>query len=91
MTKLESIKCEKLMEEAIQKVKQANDEYAESEMQCNNEVARQVSLRKADQHYGEAIGINQALVILGFKHDRMKELEELLYYGRRKKEKMFLF
>ena len=78
MTKLEYTKCEKLMEEAILKVRQANNEYAESEMQCNNEVARQVSQRKADQHYGEAIGINQALVVLGFKHEKMKELGALL-------------
>lgn len=78
MTKLEYKKCEQLMEEAIQKVKQANDEYMESEMQCNNEIARQVSLRQSDQHYGEAVGINQSLAVLGFKHEKMKKLEELL-------------
>jgi Holliday junction resolvasome RuvABC DNA-binding subunit len=68
MTKIEYKICEKLMDEAIQKVKQANKEYDESE----------IGTRKADQHYGEAIGINQVLVSIGFKHDRMKELEDLL-------------
>jgi Holliday junction resolvasome RuvABC DNA-binding subunit len=68
MTQAEYKTCEKLMEEAIQKVKAANKEYDESE----------IGIRKADQHYGEAIGMHQVLVSLGFKHDRMKELEDLL-------------
>ncbi len=34
--------------------------------------------RKADQHYGEAVGIEQALATLSFTHDRMKELSKLL-------------
>ena len=82
MTKIEYGKCEKLMEEAIQKAKQAQEEYKESEkytlLKNYNEVQSQIEQRKADQHYGEAIGINQALVVIGFKHNRMKELSELL-------------
>lgn len=78
MTKVEYKKCEKLMVDAIVKMKQAEEEYKESEMHCNNNVSRQCSLRKADQHYGEAVGINHVLISLGFKHDRMKELGEML-------------
>ena len=79
MTKTEYGKCEKLMEMAIYKVKQAYKEYDKSEnyqVDCNEEWITEQ--RKTDQHYGEAIGINQALVTLGFKHDKMKELSELL-------------
>lgn len=80
MTKIEYGKCEMLMEKAIRKVKQAQEEYDKSEdygLDCN-EVLRETEQRKADQHYGEAVGINQVLATLGFKHDRMKELSELL-------------
>jgi len=80
MTKIEYEKCEKLMEEAIQKVKQAQEEYEESESlrRIGYHIKSEVEQRKADQHYGCAEGINQALVMLGFKHDRMKKLSELL-------------
>jgi len=80
MTKIEYGKCEKLMEEAIRKVKQADDEYKEADKHYANmdDVRQGIAQRKADQHYGEAVGINQALVTLGFKHDGMKELSELL-------------
>lgn len=67
MTKKEHMKCEKVMYTAIQKIKQANEEYSEAEMVCNTQMARQISLRKADQHYGEAMGIHQTLVAIGFK------------------------
>lgn len=76
MTKKEYKKCEELMYAAIQKIKQAEEEYREAEMICNNQVARQISLRKADQHYGEAMGINQVLVALRFKHEDMKRLSK---------------
>lgn len=80
MTKIEYEKCEKLMEEAIIKVKQAKDEYKESEKHLKNanELEWEVFQRKADQHYGEAVGINQVLATLRFEHDRMKELSDLL-------------
>ena len=80
MTKTEYTKCEKLMEEAISKGKRAQREYTESDKFLNdgNELEWEVNQRKADQHYGEAVGINQALATLGFTHDRMKELSELL-------------
>ena len=82
MTKTENGKCERLMEEAIQKAIQADAEYQEAEkyklLENYNEVESEIERRKADQHDGEAIGINQVLVVLGFKHDRMKELSGLL-------------
>lgn len=80
MTKIEYGKCEKLMKDAIRKAKQAETEYKESEKHLKdaNELEWETYQRKADQHCGEAVGINQALITLGFKHDRMKELSELL-------------
>jgi len=80
MTKIEYGKCEQLIEEAIQKANQAQEEYRESEgfSRIGNHIGSEIEQRKADQHYGYAEGINQALVTLGFKHDRMKELSELL-------------
>lgn len=79
MTKIEYRKCEKLMEEAIQKVKQANNEYKAYNQLINSDTIKaEIEQRKADQHMGYAEGINQVLVTLGFKHDRMKELSVLL-------------
>ena len=63
MTKTEYGKCVKLMEDAIRKAKQSDEEYKEA---------------GRHQHYGEAVGIEHALATLGFKHDRMKEVSELL-------------
>ena len=79
MTKIEYSKCENLMYDAIQKVKQADEEYKAYNQLINNDTIKaEIEQRKADQHYGEAVGINQVLATLGFKHDRMKELSELL-------------
>lgn len=80
MTKLEKQKCEKLMYEAIRKAKQAKEEYEESEkyLKDQNSVKGKIEQRKADQHMGYAEGINQVLATLGFKHDDMKTLGELL-------------
>lgn len=79
MTKIEYRKCEKLMEEAIRKARQSDEEYkAYNQLLNEDTIKAEVEQRKADQHYGEAIGINQVLATIGFKHDRMKELSELL-------------
>ena len=80
MTKVENGKCEKLMKDAIIKAKQSEEEYKEADRYLNsgNRIAWETEQRKADQHYGEAVGINQVLATLGFKNDRMKELSELL-------------
>lgn len=80
MTKLEYSKCEKLMEEAIRKSKQSEEEFAKAnDYEANGDESAEVEQRKADQHYGEAVGINQALAILGFKHEKMNELGALLW------------
>lgn len=79
MTKIEYEKCEKLVEEAIRKVKQSDEEYKTYNQLLNeNKIKAEIEQRKADQHYGKAIGINQALVVLRFKHEKMKELTKLL-------------
>ena len=79
MTKIEYGKCEKLMEKAIRKAKQAEEEYKTYNQLLNKDIVKaKTEQRKADQHYGEAIGVNQALATLGFTHDRMKELSVLL-------------
>ena len=36
------------------------------------------NMRDCDYHRGYAEGINQALAVIGFKHERMAELLELL-------------
>ena len=80
MTKLEYGKCEKLMEEAIRKANNSNEDYKAFERlrKEGKEVDAKCKLRLADQEIGYAEGINQALATLGFKHDRMKELSKLL-------------
>ena len=79
MTKLEYGKCEKLMEEAIRKAKQSNEEYKAYNQLLNKDMIKvETEQRKADQNYGYAEGINQTLATLGFKHDRMKVLSNLL-------------
>ncbi|MDE7423947.1 MAG: hypothetical protein K2N51_09670 [Lachnospiraceae bacterium] len=78
MTKVEYGKCEKLMFDAIQKAKQADEEYkAYNQLIKNDKIRAEIEQRKADQHIGYAEGIN-VLAVIGFKHDRMKEFSELL-------------
>lgn len=82
MTKLEYKKCEKLMEKAISKAKQADEEYKTAEkytlLTNYSKTQHEIEQRKADQHYGEAVGINQVLVTLGFTNDKMQKLSKLL-------------
>lgn len=80
MNKIEYGKCKELMQEAIQKAKQSHKEYKayNQYLKEKNVINAETEQRKADQHYGEAVGMNQVLVMLGFKHDGMKELSEML-------------
>lgn len=80
MTKIEYGKCVKLMEEAIRKANNSNEDYRAYERLKKEwkSVDAECKLRLADQEIGYAEGINQVLATLGFKHDRMKELSELL-------------
>ena len=80
MTKVETIKCEKLMEEAIINAKKANESW-EKYKRCkkeNNMVEAEVGMRESDCYRGYAEGINQALAVIGFKHERMTELGKLI-------------
>ena len=57
MTKTEYGKCEKLMLDAIQKVKQADEEYkAYNQLIKNDIIKAEIEQRKADQHMGYAEG-----------------------------------
>lgn len=80
MTKAEYRKCEKLMEEAIRNANNSNIDYKAYEQlrKEGKEIDAECKLRVSDQEIGYADGINQALSMLGFKHDRMKELSDLL-------------
>ena len=44
----------------------------------NNMVEAEIGMREFDYRREYAEGINQALVTVGFKHDRMKELENFI-------------
>lgn len=80
MTKLEYNKCVKLMKEAIEKATfseecwKAYEKYKEEE----NHIDAEIKLRLFENSHGYAEGINQTLAILGFKHEKMEELERLL-------------
>ena len=80
MTKVEYTRCEKLMEEAIQKAKQAKEEFNKAESE-KDITSKSILLEMAHSHLGYADGINQTLVCIGFKHERMKELGNLLQEG----------
>ena len=77
MTKVEYTRCEKLMEEAIQKAELAKIEFDKAE-QKKNYADKNILYGLAYNHLGYADGINQTLVCIGFKHERMKELGKLL-------------
>lgn len=80
MTKEEKKKCEKLMEYGIRKGKESQDEYSlyEEYVKQNEKVKAALEQRKADQHYGEIVGIGQVLASLGFRHEKMKQLYNLI-------------
>ena len=80
MTKIEYKKCEKLMYEAINLLELSQKEYKESDkfLKENNIEQQEIMLRKADQHYGEGVGMNQVLATIGFFHDDMEKLSELI-------------
>ena len=80
MTKVEYRKCEMLMDEAIRKANDSNADYKAFERLSKEgkEIDAGCKQRLADQEIGYAEGINQAFAVLGFKHDRMKDLFDLL-------------
>lgn len=80
MTKIEKRRCEQLAQEALKSLRNASTEYGEWELlgRGNSPTAAQISLRKADRHQGYAEGIYQALVVIGYNSESMKELSELI-------------
>ena len=80
MTKVEKIKLEKLMQRAIYLAKLSSREYEKAEQYLRDQkpVEWEVAQRGADQYYGWASGLEQALTVLNFKHEHMKTLQDLL-------------
>lgn len=77
MTKLESIKCEKLLNEAIEYAIDAKDKL-DVAARHPNATERYVLENTAHNHRGYAEGIIQALNVIGFKHEQMAELGKLI-------------
>ena len=77
MTKLEYTKCEKLMNEAIQYAIDARDKLAVA-AKHPNATEREILENTAHNNRGYAEGINQALTVIGFKHELMAELGKLI-------------
>ena len=80
MTKIENKRCEKLLDEAIRNATSAKENFSAYErlLKEDKKVDAECKLRTADQEYGYADGIRQALVCIGFRHERMIDLDELL-------------
>lgn len=80
MIKLEAMKCEKLLNEAIKNAENANKDWEKYLVAEKNKVAldMEINMRNCDYHRGYAEGINQALAVIGFKHERMAELGKLI-------------
>lgn len=76
MTKIEKKRCEKLIEEAERDLEKSDMEYSKYErLQKEGEkVGAECALRNADQLRGYAEGIYQALAVIGYSSERMKEL-----------------
>lgn len=77
MTKLEVMKCEKLLDEAIRNAETANEEFYKAGNSYDT-TERHILETKAWSHRGYAEGIIQALNVIGFKHEQMAELGKLI-------------
>lgn len=78
MNNSEKLKCEKVVNEAISEMKEANKLYEKEKREGNDCQYATPELRTADNKRGYAEGINQALVRIGYKSEKLKELSELL-------------
>lgn len=80
MTKLEKAKAEKILNEAIRKYQNANDDWKEYERykKENDLVSAETYLRKFQDGISYAEGIYNALVVIGFTHSKMKEFSDML-------------
>ena len=77
MTKLETMKCESLLDEAIAYAKAASVSF-DNALKGSDLADKRISERVAWRNKGYAEGIYVALVKTGFKNERMQELEELI-------------
>lgn len=80
MTNIGYMKCEKHMNDAFELIIQSEIEYENHNLYIEQGelVKAEIEQRKADQHYGEALGINRILSAIGFKNERMVVLHRLL-------------
>ena len=81
MTKREKIICESLMNNAIMKALNMKEEYNKYERlkKDGDETTAEMTLRCFDQAYGYADGVYTFLDSLGFKHEKMNTLGQLLF------------
>lgn len=77
MTKIENKALEKVLSEGIRNAKLANEEF-EKAGQTYDTAERHLLETKAWNHRGYAEGINQVLAIVGFNHEDMRALTDLL-------------
>ena len=77
MTKIENKALEKVLSEGIRNAKLANEEF-EKAGQTYDTTERHLLETKAWNHRGYAEGINQVLAIVGFNHEDMRTLTNLL-------------
>ena len=77
MTNIENKALEKVLSEGIRNAKLANEEF-EKAGQTYDTTERHLLETKAWNHRGYAEGINQVLAIVGFNHEDMRSLTDLL-------------
>lgn len=80
MTNKEKVKAEKILDEAIRKYQNANNDWKEYEhyKKENDLVSAEIYLRKFSSAVNYAGGIYAALVAIGFNHPKMKEFSDML-------------
>ena len=79
MTQREYGRCTGLMVDAIVHAKRSIEYYAEArDDKTLTDTERQIKELQGQNALGYAEGINQALAVIGFKHEKMKELGNLI-------------
>ncbi|HHV09959.1 MAG TPA: hypothetical protein GXX75_06755 [Clostridiales bacterium] len=78
MTKREYERCTDLMNDALIHAKRSERYYSELREKKLSETDKYIKELNGQNDLGYAQGINQALAIIGFKHERMKELSKLI-------------
>lgn len=76
MTKQKMEKCEKLLDEALLNLSNADaewEDYEDAKRGGYND-DEEISLRKFENHRGYAEGIHQALAVLGYKSEKMMKI-----------------